>query len=179
MRTSHHHTCPRLRNLKSWLFFQTGRLARVGRRIKAVYDTFKLPGNAVVVNRGSDHQHIRFSQRQVDFLHVILLYTTASTFCMAILAGHTAFDILTAHIYCRHLMSDRYSPLGKKLSPFALYCPSDADSRSIQVFSSLCLFCFNRIFQKPVFSSHLTTFSFDFTASRPRMASPSATVALG
>ena len=79
-------------------------------------DTLQLTADAVVVDRRGDHQHFRFLQQRIDFLHIILLNALSAPFGMAVFAGETAADLHPAHVHHIHLMARRHSPFPERLN---------------------------------------------------------------
>ena len=78
------------------------RTVRIGGGIEPVDGAFELTGHVVVVDGRGQHQKLRFLQRVVDQLHVIVLDAPAVSSGMAVFAGPASMDVHAAHIKHRH-----------------------------------------------------------------------------
>ena len=83
-------------------------MCMVIQRIDTVDGALQLAGKTMVINRGSQHDHLRRIQQRVNFLHIILLNTLplmAGIFFVAVFAGQAPSDFLLADIHHVYLMA--------------------------------------------------------------------------
>ena len=86
-------------------FFQMLRFIQC---IDAIDGTLELAGKTVVIDGGSQHNHLRLIQQRINLLHIVLLNALplmAGIFFVAVFTGKTSCNFLPADIYHIHLMA--------------------------------------------------------------------------